>query len=159
MKKVLLLGGMIIAVLAACSKKESTQENFDHVAQYDKDSVSITSYLKAKNITASHDPRGIFWNIIDSGDQKNKPNQNANVTVEYKGTFLNGTGFDSSKSVSFDLNRVIPGWTIGMQKIGKGGRIQLFIPSYYAYMQYGQGSVPPNTPLVFDVKLINLQVK
>ncbi|MBC9931916.1 FKBP-type peptidyl-prolyl cis-trans isomerase [Chitinophaga qingshengii] len=158
MKKVFLLGGIALALLAACSKKDNTPA-YDAIAQFDKDSAIIVNYLKTNNITASHDPRSIFYQIIDSGDVANKPTVTSNVTVKYLGTFLDGKTFDSNDSIKFDLNRVIGGWQIGIPLIGKGGRIKLFLPSYYAYGPGGSGSIPPNTVLLFDVTLKDLVKK
>ncbi|WP_212005848.1 FKBP-type peptidyl-prolyl cis-trans isomerase [Chitinophaga sp. HK235] len=153
MKKVLLLVGACIALLTACSKNDNNTDTFDPNAQFDKDSVLIVNYLKANNITASHDPRSIFYKIIDSGVVASKPTITSNVTVKYAGTFLDGKSFDSNDNISFDLNGVIFGWQIGIPLIGKGGRIQLFLPSYYAYGRGGRPGIPPNTVLVFDVTL------
>ncbi|NML40943.1 peptidylprolyl isomerase [Chitinophaga sp. G-6-1-13] len=158
MKKVFLLGGLGLALLAACSKKDNTPA-YDAVAQYDADSVIIVNYLKTNNITASHDPRSIFWQIIDSGDVANKPTVASNVTVKYAGTFLDGKSFDSNENISFDLNGVIDGWKIGIPKIGKGGRIKLFLPSIYAYGPGGRPGIAPNTVLLFDVTLKDLVKK
>lgn len=158
MKKVFLLGGLGLALLAACSKKDDAP-TYDAVAQYDADSTIIVNYLKTNNITASHDPRSIFWQIIDSGDVANKPTPTSNVTVKYAGTFVDGKAFDSNDNISFDLNGVITGWTIGIPKIGKGGRIKLFLPSIYAYGPGGRGSIPPNAVLLFDVTLKDLVKK
>nr|WP_295874530.1 FKBP-type peptidyl-prolyl cis-trans isomerase [uncultured Chitinophaga sp.] len=158
MKKVFLLGGLGLALLAACSKKDNTPQ-YDAIKQFDADSVTIVNYLKTNNITASHDPRGIFWQIIDSGDLANKPTPTSNVTVKYAGTFLDGKTFDSNDNASFDLNRVIDGWTIGIPKIGKGGRIKLFLPSIYAYGPYANNGIPANSVLLFDVTLKDLVKK
>lgn len=159
MKKVFLLGGLFLLVLAACSKKDDTPA-FDVIAQYDTDSAKIVDYLAANNITdVKHDPRGIFYQVVDRGDTQDSVHGQANVTVAYDGTFLDKTRFDSSQLISFDLQSVIAGWQIGIPKIGKGGEINLFLPSYYAYQQYGKGSVPPNTVLVFNVKLFDFTNK
>ncbi|MBC9915257.1 FKBP-type peptidyl-prolyl cis-trans isomerase [Chitinophaga varians] len=158
MKKVFLLGGLGLALLAACSKKDNGP-TYDAVAQYDADSATIVNYLKTNNITASHDPRSIFWQIIDSGDVANKPTATSNVTVKYAGTFLDGKSFDSNDNISFDLDRVISGWTVGIPKIGKAGRIKLFLPSIYAYGPDGRPGIPSNAVLLFDVTLKDFQKK
>ncbi|CAL1517319.1 FKBP-type peptidyl-prolyl cis-trans isomerase [Chitinophaga sp. MM2321] len=154
MKRVFLLGGLFLIFLAACSKKDSAPA-FDEYAQFLLDSAKISTYLTANNITATHEANSIFYRIIDSGDVNLKPTRTSNITIAYLGTRLDGSGFDSSKSANFDLNRLVTGWQIGIPLIGKGGHIQLYLPSYFAYQQYGQGAIAPNTPLVFDIKLID----
>jgi FKBP-type peptidyl-prolyl cis-trans isomerase len=155
MKKIFLLGGLFLLVFAACSKKDDAPE-FDVVAQYDADSAKIVAYLTANNITdVQHEPRGIFYQIVNRGDNQDSVNGQANVTVAYDGTLLDKSRFDSSHLISFDLPGVITGWRIGIPKIGKGGEINLFLPSYYAYQQYGKDQIPPNTILVFNVKLFD----
>lgn len=159
MKKVFLLGGLFLLVLAACSKKDDTPP-YDALAQYRIDSTKIVAYAAANNITdLKHDSLGIFYQIINRGDTRDTAKQAANVRVGYIGTYLDKTVFDSSYNASFDLNRVITGWTLGIPKIGRGGEINLFLPSYFAYGPQGQGKVPGNTVLVFNVKLKDFQNK
>ena len=80
------------------------------------------------------------------------------VQVHYKGTFEDGTVFDSSydrgETIAFGLNQVIKGWTEGMQLVGEGGMIELEIPSDLGYGASGAGGViPPNATLHFLVEL------
>jgi len=87
-----------------------------------------------------------------------KPNAGSTVTVDYRGWLDDGTEFDSSykrgKPISFPLRGVIPGWTEGMQLIGTGGMVELWIPSVLGYGSRGSGSaVPPNATLHFIVEL------
>ncbi|MFY0254265.1 FKBP-type peptidyl-prolyl cis-trans isomerase [Chitinophaga sp. 30R24] len=154
MKRFFLLGGLFLVLLAACTKKDNLPA-YDAIAQYDTDSAKIVAYLAANNITdVKHDPRGIFYQIINRGDTKDSANAAAFVTVAYKGTLLDKTMFDSSDSLSIGLNQVIQGWTIGVPKIGKGGEINLFLPSIYGYGP-NAGRIPANSVLIFNVKLKN----
>ncbi|MBO9728176.1 MAG: FKBP-type peptidyl-prolyl cis-trans isomerase [Chitinophaga sp.] len=155
MKKVFLFGGLFLLMLAACSKKDDNNTPpYDKAAQYTIDSTKIMAYAAANNITdLKHDSAGIFYQIVNRGDTRDTANAAAYVNVAYIGTFLDKKVFDSSYNANFGLNRVIEGWTIGIPKIGRGGEINLLLPSYFAYRQYGQGSVPPNTVLIFNVKL------
>jgi FKBP-type peptidyl-prolyl cis-trans isomerase FkpA len=159
MKRVFLLGGFFLVLLAACSKKDSSDYDFD--AQFNTDSVKIAGYLKDNNITGvQHDvPQGIFYQIVKRGDIKDTVGATSNVKVGYTGTFLDKTKFDAQDTISFDLDRVIRGWTIGIPKIGRGGEINLYLPSVYAYGQGGRLGVPPNTVLVFNVKLYDFTKK
>jgi len=152
MKKVFLLGGLFLLMLAACSKKDDGPA-YDPIAQYDADSAKIVAYIAANNITnVQHEPRGIFYQIVTKGTG-DSVNPAANVWVSYKGQLLDKTVFDSSDSARFDLNRVISGWTIGIPKIRKGGEINLILPSIYAYGPSASAKIPANSVLLFNVKL------
>lgn len=90
------------------------------------------------------------------------PKATSKVKVNYQGWLDNGTVFDSSYKrgapTSFPLNGVIPGWTEGMQLVGKGGMIELEIPSALAYGERGAGqAVPPNATLHFLVELLDVE--
>ncbi|MEC5146229.1 FKBP-type peptidyl-prolyl cis-trans isomerase [Chitinophaga sp. 212800010-3] len=155
MKRRLLLPvtAVIMLLFAACLKKDDTPP-FDVIGQYNTDSAKIVAYLNANNITnVKHDPGNIFYQIVNRGDTRDTANAAAYVTVAYTGTFLDKSQFDKSDSLDIGLNEVIPGWTIGVPKIGRGGEINLFLPSAFGYGRRGQGSVAPNTVLIFNIKL------
>jgi FKBP-type peptidyl-prolyl cis-trans isomerase FklB len=106
-------------------------------------------------------PSGLQYKILAEGKGK-QPTANDTVTVNYKGTLIDGTEFDSSYKrgtpATFPLNRVIKGWTEGIQLVHEGGKIQLFIPSALAYGEHGAGPViGPDATLIFDVELISVQ--
>ena len=106
-------------------------------------------------------PSGLQYKILVPGEGKS-PNATDTVLVNYRGTLLNGTEFDSSYKrnapIEFPLNRVIPGWTEGVQLIKEGGKIQLFIPSELAYGARGAGGlIGPNDTLIFEVELLKVR--
>ena len=84
------------------------------------------------------------------------------VKVHYRGTFPDGKEFDSSYSrnapATFPLNRVIPCWTEGVQKMKVGGKAQLVCPPKIAYGERGagNGAIPPNATLHFEVELLEI---
>jgi len=90
------------------------------------------------------------------------PKATDTVLVHYRGTLLDGTEFDSSykrnQPISFPLNRVIPGWTEGLQLVKEGGKAILYIPSKLAYGETGTpgGPIGPNETLIFEVELIKV---
>jgi peptidylprolyl isomerase len=83
----------------------------------------------------------------------------ATVTVHYSGVLLDGTQFDASfgaAPATFPLDGVIPGWTQGIPGMHVGGRRLLVIPSDLAYGSAGQGPIPPDSPLVFVVDVLDV---
>ena len=99
---------------------------------------------------------GLQYKIIEPGSGKS-PGPTDEVTVNYRGTLVNGQEFDSSyskgKPVSFPLNGVIKGWTEGLQLVKEGGKIQLVIPKQLAY---GDRGPLAHRTLIFDVELISV---
>ncbi len=85
------------------------------------------------------------------------PKATDTVSVNYRGTLINGTEFDSSNApVQFALNRVIPCWTEGLQKMKVGGKAVLVCPSDLAYGDGGRPSIPGGAALVFDIELLGI---
>ncbi len=101
---------------------------------------------------------GLVFRSLTEGKGAN-PSASDVVTVHYKGMFPDGREFDSSysrgKPTEFPLNRVIPCWTEGVQRIKEGGKAKLTCPPAIAYGDRGAGGViPPNAVLVFEVELV-----
>ena len=99
---------------------------------------------------------GLQYKIIEAGNDV-KPGPQDTVWVRYKGTLLDGTVFDEvaedADPIRLTLNRVVAGWTEGLQLIGEGGKIQLFLPAELAYGEQGNQGIGPNNALIFDVEL------
>jgi FKBP-type peptidyl-prolyl cis-trans isomerase FklB len=99
---------------------------------------------------------GLQYQIIEEGTGK-APSPTDKVTVNYRGTLINGNEFDSSYSrgepATFHLNGVIKGWTEGVQHVKEGGKIKLFIPPTLAY---GDRGPMAHRTLVFDVELLSV---
>ena len=99
---------------------------------------------------------GLQYKIIEAGNDV-KPGPQDTVWVRYKGTLLDGTVFDEvaedADPIRLTLNRVVAGWTEGLQLIGEGGKIQLFLPADLAYGEQGNQGIGPNNALIFDVEL------
>jgi len=103
---------------------------------------------------------GLQYMVFEEGTGAS-PKATDNVTVHYKGTTIDGKEFDSSYSrgepATFPLNRVIAGWTEGLQLMKEGAKYRFFIPSNLAYGERGAGrAIGPNATLIFDVELIKV---
>ncbi len=102
-------------------------------------------------------PSGVAYEIVQPGSGE-YPKPTNIVRVNYTGTLINGTTFDkSNEPVEFPLNEVIPGWTEGIQKINKGGKIKLYIPPQSAYGDEPKPGIPAGSTLIFDVELLDIK--
>ena len=106
-------------------------------------------------VTAS----GLQYRVITEG-AGDAPKATDTVKVHYEGRLISGDVFDSSiargEPVSFPLNGVIPGWSEGVQLMKVGSKFEFTIPSALAYGPSGTGPIPPNSVLVFDVELLEI---
>lgn len=119
------------------------------------DIANIDEYLAAEGIEAQIHPSGIRYVIKREGDGA-QPNACSTVSISYTGNRVSDEGeFDSSEGqiLTWPLQNLIKGWQIGVPLIKEGGRITLYIPSVYAYGITGQGSIPPNESLIFEILL------
>jgi FKBP-type peptidyl-prolyl cis-trans isomerase FklB len=106
-------------------------------------------------------PSGLQYKVIKAGTGK-KPKVDDTVTVNYRGTLIDGTEFDSSfrrgQPVAFPVSGVIPGWTEALPLMQEGAKWQLFVPPNLAYGERGAGGlIGPNVTLIFEVELISVQ--
>ncbi len=103
---------------------------------------------------------GLQYEVLVQGDGP-KPVAEDTVKVHYAGTLLDGTEFDSSiargEPAVFPLNRVISGWTEGLQLMNVGSKFKFHIPSELAYGARATGKITPNSTLVFEVELISIE--
>jgi len=116
--------------------------------------AAILNYIDTNNLVATKTDSGLYYVVNNEGTGMN-PTSNSNVTVAYKGYFLDGTVFDESDAngISFNLNQVIPGWTEGITYFKEGGEGVLLIPYNLGYGVYGNNAIPRVSVLIFDVNL------
>ena len=171
MKKVFLIAitALLMTGFASCGGNEtstSTQEaEQTEQAEYGeiKDNATVgREFLEenAKNDSVTQTESGLQYMVLKEGTGA-KPGPTDEVTVHYTGRLLNGTVFDSSvdrgEPATFALNKVIPGWTEGLQLMSEGAKYHLFSPSELAYGEKGAGNqILPNSTLIFDVELIKV---
>lgn len=116
-----------------------------------------------KKAEVKETPSGLQY-VVEKEGEGAQPTAEDEVTVHYTGKLLDGTVFDSSvnrgEPATFPLNRVIPGWTEGVQLMKEGAKYTFFIPSDLAYGPQGiPGAIPPHSTLIFDVELIKVVKK
>lgn len=149
--------------LDAKRKKAMAQQQEDMKALGEKNKREGDTFLKenAGKAGVKALPSGLQYKILAEGKGR-KPAASDTVTVHYRGTLIDGTEFDSSYKrgtpATFALNRVVKGWTEGLQLIQEGGKAQLFIPPDLGYGERGAGTqIGPNAVLIFEVELISVQ--
>jgi FKBP-type peptidyl-prolyl cis-trans isomerase len=139
----------IVAAAREAKAKEATAVNTAFFAKLDAD-TTVTK-------TAS----GLRYRILAPGTDP-KPTAASTVKALYTGKLTDGTVFDSTdknggEPLEFSLGGVIRGWTEGLQLIGKGGKIHLWVPSELGYGAQGGGPIPANSVLEFDVELVEFK--
>lgn len=163
--------GLLIAVSTACSQEGATQEGAqeseapalwkgpeDPDEQVEPGDIDEDAAKEFKTTES-----GLKYRILRKGDKENKPTAANRVTVHYKGWLDDKTIFDSSyqrgDTISFGLGQVVKGWTEGLQLVGKGGMIELEIPSELGYGARGTpgGPIPPDATLHFLVELFEIK--
>lgn len=103
---------------------------------------------------------GLQYKVLKEGSGPT-PKETDTVKVNYRGTLIDGTEFDSSykrgEPASFPVNRVIKGWTEALQLMKVGSKYQIFIPASLGYGERGAGAqIPPNSTLIFEVELLDI---
>jgi len=151
-----------VEVVDFLSKEDQEKKNKEmQAAQVQKDDDIIKKYIADNGLKAQKDESGLYY-IVEKPGAEPFPKAENTVTVHYHGTLLDGTVFDSSvergEPAVFPLNRVVPGWQIGIPKFGKGGKGRIILPSGLAYGARGAGpKIGPNTCLIFDVEVIDVK--
>src|SRR6185312_6447212 len=118
----------------------------------------LTQVKKQPGVTVL--PSGLCYEISKLGEGA-PPKLTDTVTAHYTRALIDGTVFVSSvqrgEPVTFLLASMIPGWTEGLQKIGKGGKIKLYIPPVLAFGDDPRPGIPPASTLVFDVEILDIK--
>jgi FKBP-type peptidyl-prolyl cis-trans isomerase len=165
-KKFLMPALLAATLLAACGPKDNSADSGAQT-QMTPDMQALAAGSKflddnSKKPGVKTTASGLQYMVLREGTGSH-PTATDNVTVNYRGTLIDGTEFDSSyarnQPASFPLNGVIPGWTEGLQLMTPGAKYRFFIPSQLAYGDQGAGpasKVGPNATLIFDVELLSV---
>jgi FKBP-type peptidyl-prolyl cis-trans isomerase FkpA len=126
-----------------------------------KESAFFTENGKKEGVVTT--ASGLQYEVVTEGSGT-KPGAEDTVTVNYEGTLVDGTVFDSSytrgEPAEFPLNMVIPGWSEGLMLMNVGSTYRLYIPSDLGYGPQGMpGAIPPYATLIFDVELISIKTE
>lgn len=114
---------------------------------------------KAQDNLICHDS-GLQYQVISRSESDIAVPANANLTVHYHGTLIDGTVFDSSVDrntpITFKLSQVIKGWQIAMVELHQGDKARLYIPHHLAYGKRRVGKIPPASLLIFEIEIISV---
>ncbi|AQQ69158.1 hypothetical protein Mag101_17115 [Microbulbifer agarilyticus] len=145
--------------MQAKQKELMEKQESDFKASADKNLEEGKKFLEenAKKDGVQTTDSGLQYKVITEGTGPS-PSETSVVEVDYKGTLIDGTEFDSSykngKPVQFPVNGVIKGWTEALQLMKQGAKWELYIPSELAYGPGGAGGlIGPNATLIFEVEL------
>lgn len=173
MKNAILTASLLSAVLLSACGSDSAKQELDQSgdaqsrvglsAGKQSETIALGTAFLAENaqkegvmVTAS----GLQYEVLQEG-MGERPSAADTVMVHYRGTLIDGTEFDSSYSrgepTSFPVNKVIPGWTEGLQLMSKGAEYRFYIPSELAYGSRSTGPIPANSTLIFDVELLDIE--
>lgn len=129
----------------------------DSALQARKDIATIKKAVEDGVIDTTKSVKGVYYKILTEGTGPTVSVTDT-LSVFYKGSILNGGGFESSEKepVTFPLNRLIKGWQIGLTQCKVGGKIRLIIPSGLAYSIRSRAfDIPPNSILIFDIEVLS----
>ena len=141
--------------------KKTNAESAKKAEKYKKEGAAFLAENKKKEGVKVL-PSGMQYKVIKEGAGEH-PKATDKVTVDYQGTLIDGSEFDSSfkggKPVTFGLNQVIKGWTEGVQLMTPGSKYTFYIPSDLAYgdKETAGGKIPGGSTLIFDVELISIE--
>jgi FKBP-type peptidyl-prolyl cis-trans isomerase len=145
-----------VLFITSCSSDKTnsvSSEPIDYTAQNE---AEIVAYIAENELTATKSDSGLYY-VIDEQGTGEKPTGASNVTVAYKGYFLDGTVFDeNAEGYNTDLTYVIKGWSEGLTYFNEGGSGILLIPAHLGYGSYDYSTIPGGSVLIFDIELLEV---
>ncbi len=144
----------MVSCLSSDDNDAITVEPVDYTEINEK---QINDYLTANELDSETTASGLHYIIENLGDGPKPSSASANVTVAYRGYFLDGSVFDQNNAgFTTDLSKVIAGWTEGIQLFNEGGSGVLLIPAHLGYGSFDFNGIPGGSVLVFDIELISV---
>jgi FKBP-type peptidyl-prolyl cis-trans isomerase len=160
--------GLRDALSGKVAMTANDQENIANFVKTARNGMAETNRAAAKSFLTENGkkkdvvttPSGLEYHVVSPGEGT-PPKSTDEVTVNYRGTLLDGTEFDSSykrgQPASFPVNGVIPGWQEALVLMKPGAKWELFIPPNLAYDVNSPPSIPPGSMLKFEVELIKVK--
>ena len=160
--------GVHDALSGKVNMSEADQKNIQTLVRNAQQGAADANHRAAEKFLAENGKKpgvvttasGLEYQVLTPGSGES-PKATDEVTVNYRGTLLDGTEFDSSykrgQPASFVLGRVIPGWTEGLQLMKPGAKYQLFVPPQLAYDMHARPGIPPGSLLIFEVELLSFK--
>ena len=160
--------GVHDALSGKVKMSEADQKNIQTLVRNAQQGAADANHRAAEKFLAENGKKpgvvttasGLEYQVLTLGSGES-PKATDVVTVNYRGTLLDGTEFDSSykrgQPASFVLGRVIPGWTEGLQLMKPGAKYQLFVPPQLAYDMHARPGIPPGSLLIFEVELLSFK--
>ena len=149
----------LLSVFAACNKSEKCPYTTSSAVAPAAEIANLKAYLDANSLPYTQHSSGIFYQVVTPGAGATA-SVCSNVTVKYTGRISTSTtAFDQNTTgVAFTLGQLITGWQIGIPLIKQGVSIILYIPPSLGYGAAVSGvAIPPNSNLVFNIDLVNVQ--
>ena len=154
-----MLGLAIAASGAAVLAQDRAPDYSQDIAWQQQQQTALHSRNSADGWTVMDG--GLRWRRIAGDGVGEKPSVADTVTVHYAGTFVDGTGFDSSydrgEPATFPLGRLIPAWQMAIPQMAVGDTIELAAPATLAYGPEGKGPIPGGATLLFKVELLGIE--
>jgi len=148
------------------AEEKKAVEQKEMLEQNAKNASALANYIKENNLKPTKTASGLQYVITQKGSGANIQNGQTAV-MNYTGNLLNGTKFDSNVDPAFNhvkpfefplgQGRVIKGWDEGVALLNKGSKALLIIPSDLGYGSRGQGKIPANSVLIFEVELVDIK--
>lgn len=163
-----LMQGMRDALTGKAKMTETDQQNIASAIRTARTNLVETNHKAAEAFLAENGKKkdvvtttsGLQYKVVSPGNGA-APTAGDEVSVNYKGSLLDGTVFDASANhggpATFPVNGVIPGWTEALMLMKPGAKYQLFIPPKLAYDERSPGPIPPGSLLLFDVELLSVK--
>jgi len=160
--------GVRDAVSGKAKLSDADRANITKLARTAREAAAEANHRAAAKFLAANAKKpgvittasGLQYKVLAAGSG-DSPKSTDSVTVNYRGTLLDGTEFDSSykrgEAATFQVNRVIPGWTEALQLMKPGAKYQLFIPPQLAYDLRSPQPIPSGSMLIFDVELMSVK--
>ena len=158
--------GVHVALSGKVKMTEADQNNITKLVRTSVEGAAEANHQAAAKFLAENGKKpgvtttasGLQYKVLTAGSGES-PKASDEVTVNYRGTLLDGTEFDSSykrgQPATFGVSRVIPGWTEALQLMKPGAKYQLFIPPQLAYDLRSRPPIPPGSMLIFEVELLS----